>query len=217
MAIPLANLQLITGNVSSVVRPSGSVVLNMTWRAYHLQTDTTIESGIETRIAASPGGVDDVTADLRVRCEAAYSAALAKHEARSALDGLSLQDADLVMDRWMFGATGAIHPICGTHAITPDLGSYVEMVTAILGVCLPPPVWAWAESVEAGKLRVKCIAVPAASGYEVYNGDELLGSPADLTDWVESVVPAGIYVVRCAGAAGGQTGTLSFPMTVEVM
>jgi len=92
----------------------------------------------------------------------------------------------------------------------------MSMADAVLSVCLPPPTWAWAESPAPGKLRVKCAGVDGADGYAVYDGDGLLGNPADLTGWVESDVASGVYEVRVAGVKAGQVGVLSFPMTVEV-
>jgi len=214
MAIPGDALELRTGNVGIEVTPTGGARLSMRWEAYHAQTDTVVESGQAGVVINSLADVESGTRRLRGRCGAEYEAAMAKHKA--VWKGMSAFDIGLVLDRWMFADGAMSHPVCGDHAVVADPASMTSMADAVLSVCLPPPTWAWAEPAGPGKLRVKCVGVGGADGYAVYDGDGLLGSPADLADWVESDVASGVYEVRVAGMKAGQVGVLSFPTAVEV-
>jgi len=214
MAISSDALELRTGDVEIDVTATGGARLSMRWEAYHDQTDTVVEGGQVGVVINSLADVESGTRRLYERCGAEYEATMAKHKA--VWKGMSAFDVGLILDRWMFMGGTMAHPVCGNRGVAADAASLTSMVNAVLSVCLPPPTWAWAESAEPGKLRVKCTSVGGADGYAVYDGDGLLGSPTDLTDWVESSAASGVYAIRVAGVKAGQVGILSFPMAVEV-
>jgi len=215
MAIPSDALELRTGDVGIEVTPTGGARLSMRWEAYHAQTDTVVEGGLAQVAVNSLADVESGTRRLRGRCGAEYEAAMAKHKA--VWKGMSAFDIGLVLDRWMFAGGAMSHPVCGDHAVAADPASIMSMANAVLSVCLPPPVWAWAESPDTGILCVRCIPVSGASFYAIYDDGGQIDIAVDLANWAEVSAGAEVHNVRVAAVdAGGQVGVLSFPVTVEV-
>jgi len=204
-----------TGDVEIGVTPTGGARLSMRWEAYHAQTDTVVESGQAGVVINSLADVESGTRRLYGRCGAEYEAAMAKHKA--VWKGMSAFDVGLILDRWMFMGGTMVHPVCGSHDVAADAASLTSMINAVLSVCLPPPTWAWAESVQAGTLRMKCLSVPGAKSYAAYSGDAKIGAVPSLASWTQVAQDAGSHEIRIAAVdAKGQVGVLSFPMTVEV-
>lgn len=219
MSIPAGALQLRTGNVGLVVSFSGGATVTMDWQAYHAATDTVVQSGTVSESMHSLAEVEAITMVLHQEAATAFGAVVAKHEPK--LGNLSAFDVDLLLDRWMFygenGSCLATHPVCGDHAgVVLNPASLVSMVDALSVIILPPTTWVWAESVQAGTLRVKCLAIPGATSYSAFDGDVLMGNVANLTNWTEVPVGAGVYEIRVAGVKAGQVGALSFPIQVAV-
>ena len=211
MAIPANMLHLRYGNVGL---NNDSLVVG--WEVYHPATSTIIESGSVAVNIAKPGDFPVAWLQALNLVDSAAASVYAKHEAVAAIDGFSLFDADLILDGWLSDAIAGtlVHPISGSFGDVSYSG-IVELVNAILERVPGPPMWFWAESLAPGELRVKCIGVPGATVYYVFNGTELLGNVSG-GGWQVLGVPDGAYSVRIAGVVGGVIGVCSFPVSVTV-
>jgi len=170
MSIPSIQMRLRTGD-TSIYFSTGPDTQSKRWEVYDDATGIVLASGTVSRQVATIGQMDSADADLQNTCESAFGETKAQHEPIGAIGGYSAWDADLVLDGWLQDETGLHHAICGDIALTP--ASLVDRVNGILGARLPPTQWFWAEGL-AAKARVKCVAVPNADSYNVYDGETFL-------------------------------------------
>ena len=212
MAIPSADLVLWRGDTSITSQSGRGSYLGLSWEARQRVTGDTIGRGTLSRAVATMGQLQDVDAAMQAEAEGAYAGVVAWHEPIGAIGDYSAFDADLILDGWMQNGGAMEHPICGSISGAPV--GLVQRVNAVLSNRLPPTQWAWAESTAAGALRVKYQTVAGATGYNVYNGSDLLGAVTG-TGWKTIAVPAGFYSVRIA-PVGAEIGILSFAIGVEV-
>ena len=209
--IPKNYLTLRTGNASFSFGYSHAVSIG--WQVYADQVDTIVESGILSRSVPTLAALENAADELIIRANGEYDAVVQRHKANAKIGGYSVFDADLILDSWWF-QDNMEHPICGTHEWSGG-NSIVGRINRILEICLPPPTWFWAESINPGELRVRCVAVPGADSYNVYNGDILIANvPA--ANWQTISVDPGSYSVRAAAVGGSQVGILSFQVPVTV-
>lgn len=213
MAIPSSDLVLWVGNTSITGQPGSGARIALTWQARHKVTDDIVSQGALSRAVATMGQLQGVYAAMVEQAGGAYAGAVEWHAPIAVLSGYSAFDADLILDAWMQNGGAMEHPICGEIASAPE--GLVQRVLAILAERLPPPQWWWAESITAGQLRVRYQPVAGADGYNVYEGENLLGSVTG-TGWKTLAVPAGGYSVRVAAVDDGEIGILSFPISVQV-
>lgn len=214
MAIPEAELKLRSGD-SSLVFINGSFAMTKRWEVYHDTMGEVVASGQHSRPVAVINRFDDADEDLEARCAASLMGVQERHKGIGAIGGYSAWDTDLILDGWMQDEDGLHHPILGDLAVMP--AGLVVRINAILAARLGPPTWFWAEpGGSAGELRVKCVAVPGADSYNVYDGETLLGNVATSGWETISGLSAGTYNVRMGAVDGGQLGILSFAASVEV-
>lgn len=199
----------------------GDIMLNQNglyvrWEVYHPTTATIIQAGTVNVPAAKASDLTAAWNTAQGLINSAVSAVYARHAAVPAIQDYSRFDANLILDSWLSDPVSGtlVHPISGTfESVVYD--GLVGLVNAILDRVPGPPIWAWAEAGDAGRLRVRCIAVPGADSYNVHNHDVLLGSVPSAS-WNELAVPAGSYNVRIAAVDAGQVGICSFPIPVTV-
>ena len=199
----------------------GDIVLNknglyVRWEVYHPSTDTVIHAGTVNVPSAKSSDLTAAWTMAMAAIENAVSDVYAQHAAIAAIGGYSRFDANLILDGWLSDPTSGTltHPISGTFTGVTYSG-LPGLVNAILERVKGPTMWAWAMPGAAGKLQVKCVAVPGATSYNVYNHTDLLGS-VPTAAWNELSVAAGSYNVRIAPVAAGVVGVCSFPMPVTV-
>lgn len=211
MAIPANMLHLRYGNVGL---NNGSLTVG--WEVYHPATSTIIESGSVAVNIAKPGDFPVAWLQALNLVDSAAASVCAKHEPVEAIGDYSLFDADLILDGWLSDEVERtlVHPISGEFDDV-EYSGIVGLVNAIRERVPGPPMWFWAESLAPGELRVKCIGVPGATVYYVFNGTELLGNVSG-GGWQVLGVPDGAYSVRIAGVVGGVVGVCSFPISVTV-
>lgn len=219
MAIP-GSLTFRTGDVSLTFAESGGVRVGLGFEVYHDGLGDTLHRGTLWREAGLIAKAEDTAGKLYDEAVGAFNSYVERHKPINAIGGLSAHDADLVLDGWWYDPSGESydlnHPICGHFAgVSLNIASFVSMVNAIIDRVPEPPVWAWAEPYGAGQLRVRCVSVPGADSYNVYNGDELLDNVPSAA-WNTISVPAGPYFVKVAAVQGAQVGILSFGIGVEV-
>lgn len=209
MAISPENLELWTGN-----ERIGSRVLAVDWQARHTGIGEVVSEGTLMGSVAKQADLVPAWNHLVIQAEQRLENTRAYHEPIASIGDYSLFDADLILGGWLTDGDGYEHPVCGTVP-GPIPSTLPGRLAAILAARLPPPLWFWAESISAGQLRVKCVAVAGADSYNVYDGETLLGNvPSNA--WQTINVPAGFYSVRMGAVDGGQVGILSFPVGVEV-
>ena len=201
--IPREQLSLRTGNAGFRFGPPHGAILG--WEVYNPLA--VVASGTLSRKVAVLNRLEAAGKELIARAEGEYEDVVMRHEANQAIGGFSAFDADLILDSWWFGEV-MVHPLCGEHAWEGGEG-FVARVNRVLEICLPPPTWFWAESVNPGELRVKCVAVPDAGSYNVYDGEELLGNVPN-HNWNTLLIPSGQYQVRMAAVKDSQVGVPSF-------
>jgi hypothetical protein len=210
MAIDEGDLKLEFGN-TSITRST----MTLQWRV--TAGGETVESGSVSLPVAKPAQMINDDKELRARAQSEYISVVAFHKPRPAYSNLSVFDADLVLDRWWQSSTSLVHDLSGIISNAPD--GIEARVMRIIEVCAPPPTWAWAESVVAGQLRVKCAAVAGADSYNVYDDDgetfTLLGNVAS-AGWNALSVDAGTYNVRQGAVIDGRVGILWKPIEVTV-
>lgn len=214
MAINPAQLERRTGEEGFSFGPQ-IVTLSLGWQAYASTVDTVVDSGVVSVQVPQIKDLNAASVKLRERTERLFGYVVERHTAIPAIGNASPFDADLIVDGWWDGDGEIVHPLCG--AIPGAPANIVQKVNLILANRLPPPAWAWSESIAAGKLRVRCVAVAGADHYNVYNGDTLVDTVPSAA-WTELAVPAGFYQVRIAPVSGGGTvGTpwRPIPVTVE--
>lgn len=224
MAIDGEKLSIRFGSQLSLGRPYR---LALAWEVVHSEwvPETVVASGYEQAVVKDLGRIADVDAGLQALMAGRLAEVKDQNKARTAMEYQSLADVAQIWDRWTFvdhgdGTMTATHPVCGEFTGECE-DTPLGRVNGILSVCLPPPAWAWFDSVAEGALRTKCVAVPGASKYSVYSdtGDalEYLGDVADAG--VRTLyVPAGSYVIRMAAVnGGGRVGILSRAQSVTVL
>lgn len=199
----------------------GDIMLNQNglyvrWEVYHPTTATIIETGTVNVPAAKARDLVAAWTTALGLINSAVNAVYTQHAAVEAIQNYSRFDANLILDSWLSDPVSGtlVHPISGTfESVVYD--GLVGLVNAILDRVPGPPIWAWSEAGDAGRLRVRCIAVPGADSYNVYNHDVLLGNVPS-ANWNELAVPSGSYNVRIAAVDAEQVGICSFPIPVTV-
>jgi len=190
----------------------GTKAIMLEYEVFHTDwADTVLDSGSFV-MHVNQIGVEMVAIDqsLRNKATTRLSEIITHHEGISTIGGYSLFDANLILDGWKFYEGAGIwhgeHPVSGefSGSLNPTLDNRIN---ALLSLVLPPSTWAWASSPSAGDLEVRCIAVPGADHYAVYNGIEHLGDIPDHNSHTLSVL-AGNYSVRVA-AVSDRVGVMS--------
>lgn len=129
----IEGLVLRTGDIS--ISYGQSIVMSKRWEAYHPLA--IVDSGTVSRRVANLQQIADADLELQAMCESRFSSAIAYHEPRGVIGGLSAFDADLVLDRWMQSEDGLDHPVLG-H-IDASSESLVRRINIILEHHAPPP------------------------------------------------------------------------------
>lgn len=209
MAIPPQNLELWTGN-----EQIGGRVMGLDWQARHTGIGEVVNEGTLTASVAKVSDLVPAWNQLVIQAGQQLENTRAYHEPIASIGDYSLFDVDLILDGWLTDGHDYVHPVCGTVP-GPIPSTLPGRLAAILAARLPPPLWFWAESVAAGELRIKCVAVAGADSYDVYDGETLLGNVPS-SGWQTISVAAGSYSVRMGAVDGGQVGILSFPVGMEV-
>ena len=211
MALPSNLLRLRYGDVA--VSASS---LAVRWEVYHPSTSTIVETGWCSVSLAAPSRIPEAWDTAVQLCASAAGTVMAKHTPNPAIGNYSQFDADLILDSWLSDPTARtlVHPLSGSFAEV-DYRGIVDLVNVILARVLPPPTWAWCESTAPLAVRVKCVAVPGATSYNVYEGTTLVGSVPN-ANWNTLAMTAGVHSLRMAAVKAGVVGIASFPMTVQV-
>ena len=210
--IPPEDVKLRTGD-AEVVFQRGAITVFMKYEIYHKTLNETLDAGTVQANVPSVRGLAGIGAALNQKAEVMLIEFRAAHE--SILGDLSAFDAGMILNNWWFEEDRMYHPLCNEFPMSVGI-ELRERVTAILEKVLPPPTWAWAESIEEEKLRVKCVSVNGADSYDVYSGDDLVGTVSD-SKWHTFTVNSGSHVVRIAPVQNLQVGIPSFPMNVNVL
>lgn len=202
---------------------------HLTYEVFHDATGAIVASNKLAEQLTDASKLQEADTRLVNRALTEYAAALWQFGSNAALGGYSPFEVSLILEHWSFERDGAnwklTHPLSGTYedvviAVSDTFPLIVNRAAAIVARVLPPPVWAWASSPQAGKLSANCVAVSGATSYNVYNdlGDgtfALIGSaPTAAGGTVDAA--AGYYRVRMAGVKAGVVGILSRPVTVVV-
>lgn len=210
MAIPSGLLSLQTGQCAFT-----ESLFSMAWQVV-ASTGDVVASGIVSRGVLRLSDLDQVHTQLLQMADGKLAEARAWHQGHSIIGGYSAFDANLILDGWWLENNSLVHSVSGTFPAS-FADSLTNRINAILSYVLGPPVWAWAESIAPGQLRVKCQPVAGANHYHIYDGDVLLGE-VPTAAWNVLSVPAGIYSVRQAAvSAAGIVGVRWQPISVEVM
>ena len=206
-------------------RFSGDVLIHR-YEIFHKDwvPDTVLASGNVSRRVRRLDRLTGTDAGLQAQLRSKLANAREAHRPLGVAGGQSVHDTNLIWEGWEFyqlpdGRWQADHPLSGTFTGQME-NMPVGRTLGILTVVLPPPAWAWADSVASGKLRVQCIAVADADHYIVYDdrGSEfvVLGSTSSASLTTLNVA-AGVYNVRIAAVdSGDDVGILSVPAVVEV-
>lgn len=200
--------------------------VTVSWEVVHTEwvPETIVGSGSESAEVRELSRLADVYDGLQGIIALRMEETERRYKPMAAIDNQSFEDVTQIFDHWKFtdngnGTMTGVHPVCGTFTGAAD-NTPLGLVTGILAVCLPPPAWAWFDSVVDGQLRTKCVEVTGAEHYAVYaeDGDDFehLGDVDDYTLNTLDVDP-GEYVVRiCAVTDTGNVGILSRPQAVIV-
>ncbi len=160
----------------------GDIMLNQNglyvrWEVYHPTTATVIQAGTVNVPAAKAGDLAVAWSTAQGLINSAVNAVYARHAAVDVIQGYSRFDANLILDSWLSDpVSGTLtHPLSGAfESVVYD--GLVGLVNAILDRVPGPPMWAWAEAGDAGRLRVRWgSAKPAcerSSAGDSYDRDE---------------------------------------------
>jgi len=202
---------------------------HLTYEVFHDGTGAVVASNKLAERIEDASKIQVMDTRLVNRALAEFAAAKWQFGSNPALGGYSPYDVSLMLEYWSFEKAGdnwdLSHPLSGAFAdvVIPTVNTFPEIVdraAAIVARVLPPPVWDWASSPEAGKLSAHCVAVSGATSYNVYNDHNngtftLLGS-APTAAGGTITVPAGYYRIRMAGVKAGVVGILGHPVAVRV-
>ena len=210
--IPPESVKLRTGDAEIVFR-RGAITVHMKYEVYHEALDEVVDAGTVQISVPSVKSLATVGQQLDQKAQVMLIEFRAAHE--PILGNLSAFDAGMILNNWWFEDDRMYHPLCGEFL--GGVGTSLQArVGAILDYVLPPPTWAWADSPQEGKLRVKCVGVSGADSYNVYSGDNLVGNANNAT-WHTFDATPGSHIVRIAPLQNLQVGIPSFPMNVHVI
>jgi len=202
--------------------------MHLTYEVYYDSGVMVASNKLAERLANAQA-IPDAEKRLISRAVGEFNQAKWQFGSLESLGGLSPFEASLVLEHWTVERDGAnwklSHVLSGTFedVAIPATGLFPEIpdrVAAIVARVLPPPLWAWASSPEAGKFSANCVVVSGATSYNVYddhgNGTFTLLGSAPTNAGGTITVPAGYYRVRMAGVKAGVVGILSRTVPVQV-
>ena len=206
----------------------GRSYLVLSYEIFHEPTGAVVASNQTSQLIGAGVGFLEADATIRRWLDTYLRIIRWHHTGLDTLDGLSPHDAGLCLENWQFARDGEYwsltHPLSGTFSLDivtdETFPPLTQRVLAVMAAVLPPPMWTWASSPEAGKLEAHCVTVPEATSYNVYDdhGDgtfTLLASPPTANGGTLTIAP-GEYTVRVAGVVAGVVGVLGQPVRVTV-
>lgn len=212
--IPPESLRLRTLDAGFSFQVSGATA-GLWYEVYHAQLGDVIHSGFLSQQVPTVKDLERASSMLYTKASSAFSGVKSRHEAIKAIGGFSAFDADLILDSWEFDEEGMRHPLCGGFQDTPG-SSFVGQVNSILEHCAPPTTWFWVED-GVGEVRVKCILVPGADSYNVYDGVDFLANVPN-SNWQSVSLSPGTYsALNMAAVIDGQVGIPSFHLQAVSM
>ena len=228
MGIPANSLRLRIVSTDITMHPEKTFE-HLSYEVYHEATGAVVASNKLAGQVANASQLQAVDTFLVERARHEFAQAQWQFYGTPALGGYSPFDVSLMLEHWTFERDGANwmirHPLSGEFAAVAiptedDFPEILERAAAIVARVLPPPVWCFASSPDAGRLSVSCIPVSGATSYNVYHdpGDgtfTLLGSAPTAAGGTITVT-AGTYRVRMAGVNAGVVGVLSNTVVVTV-
>ena len=174
MAVDPATLAIRITGTEYYMEPTRTYA-RLSYEVFHVPTGAILTTQMIQASVASAAQIPTVDTQLVNQAMTEFEAVKWQYGSNAALGNYSPFDVSLMLERWTFAPNGAnwnlSHPLSGTFNAVAIAGTpfppIINRAAAIVARVLPPPVWAWASSPQAGKLSANCVAVSGATSYNV--------------------------------------------------